>query len=134
MEHIFNTSGKHLAQELRDGKYSAVELIEAYIQEIQVVNPRLNAVVRDRFNLAREEAKEADHKLQTIDHDQLPPYLGVPCTVKESFQLSGMPNSAGLRSREQVIAKEDAVVVQRLRKSGAIPLGVTNTSELCMWM
>ena len=57
MEHIFNTSGKHLAQELRDGKYSAVELIEAYIQEIQVVNPRLNAVVRDRFNLAREEAK-----------------------------------------------------------------------------
>ena len=134
MEHIFNTSGKHLAQELRDGKYSAVELIDAYIEEIQAVNPRLNAVVRDRFNLAREEAKQADHKLQTMDHDQLPPYLGVPCTVKESFQLSGMPNSAGLRSREQVIAKEDAVVVQRLRKSGAIPLGVTNTSELCMWM
>ena len=135
MEHIFNTSGLRLAQDLREGIYSASELVEEYIQKIEAVNPRLNAVVHDRFQLARQEAKQADQKLmQTKQKDELPPYLGVPCTVKESFQLSGMPNSAGLLSREQVIAKEDAVVVGRLRAAGAIPLGVTNTSELCMWM
>ena len=134
MEHIFNTSGLRLAQELRDGNYSATELVEAYIEKINAVNPRLNAIVHNRFEKAREEAKLADHKLQSMDPDKLPLYLGVPCTVKESFQLSEMPNSAGLQSREQVIAREDAVVVERLRAAGAIPLGVTNTSELCMWM
>eukprot|EP01089_Gocevia_fonbrunei_P016444 TRINITY_DN5090_c0_g1_i4.p1 TRINITY_DN5090_c0_g1~~TRINITY_DN5090_c0_g1_i4.p1 ORF type:complete len:166 (-),score=29.07 TRINITY_DN5090_c0_g1_i4:232-729(-) len=45
-----------------------------------------------------------------------------------------MPHTSGLKSRLGVISNQDAEVVNRLRKAGAIPLGVTNTSELCMWM
>jgi fatty acid amide hydrolase 2 len=64
----------------------------------------------------------------------LPPLLGVPFTVKESIALHGMPNSAGLLARRAVRAEANAPVVQRLIDAGAIPLGVTNTSELTLWI
>jgi fatty acid amide hydrolase 2 len=63
----------------------------------------------------------------------LPPLLGVPCTVKECFGVEGMPNAAGLVSRRDVRAEATAPAVQRLIDAGAIPLALTNTSELCMW-
>lgn len=44
-----------------------------------------------------------------------------------------MPNTSGLVNRRNVIATSDATVVSRLKQAGAIPLGVTNCSELCMW-
>lgn len=47
---------------------------------------------------------------------------------------TGMPNSGGLKSRGRVLANVDAPPVALLKRAGAIPLGVTNTSELCMWM
>lgn len=47
---------------------------------------------------------------------------------------TGMPNSGGLKSRARVLASMDAPLVALLKRAGAIPLGVTNTSELCMWM
>jgi fatty acid amide hydrolase 2 len=59
---------------------------------------------------------------------------GVPCSIKECFALTGMPQAAGLVARRDYRATTDATAVARLRKAGAIPLGVTNTSELCMWM
>lgn len=62
------------------------------------------------------------------------PLLGVPLTVKECIALAGMPHTAGLVKRIGVVASEDAEAVKRLRAAGAIPLGVTNTSECCMWM
>src|SRR5207253_4609005 len=57
-----------------------------------------------------------------------------PCTIKESIALTGMPHTAGLVARKGTLAGADAPTVARLRAAGAIPLGVTNTSELCMWM
>ena len=65
---------------------------------------------------------------------RLPPLLGVPFTVKESIALRGMPNSAGLLLGAIYRADASAPVVQRLTDAGAIPLGVTNTSELTLWI
>src|SRR4029079_2721512 len=64
----------------------------------------------------------------------LPPFLGVPCTIKESFAVEGMPNAAGLVHRAEIRAETDAPAVARLRAAGAIPIGVTNTSEATMWI
>jgi fatty acid amide hydrolase 2 len=58
----------------------------------------------------------------------------VPCTIKESFAVAAMPWTAGLVARRDVLAPRDAPTVARLRQAGMIPLAVTNTSELCMWM
>ena len=64
----------------------------------------------------------------------LPPLFGVPCSIKECFALAGMPQSAGAVSRRDFRASADAPAVARPARGGAIPIGVTNTSELCMWM
>lgn len=65
---------------------------------------------------------------------KLPPLHGVPCTIKENFELEGTPQASGLVARQHIVNDRDAITVERLRAAGAIPLGVTNTSELCMWM
>jgi len=133
-----NCSAIELAAMIRNGKATSEQIVEAHIQHIERANPHLNAVVKNRFDQARKEARKADqiiaqHKQTNSNLDDLPKFLGVPFTVKECFALEGMPNSSGLVSRKHVIAEVDATVVARLKAAGAIPLGVTNLSELCMW-
>src|SRR6202022_2274107 len=65
---------------------------------------------------------------------ELPPLLGVPFTVKEAIAVQGMPSSAGLVARRDPRSEESAPTVERLVRAGAIPLGVTNTSELTLWI
>jgi fatty acid amide hydrolase 2 len=128
-------SGMEIADAIRQRRVSSVEAVEAHIRQIERVNPVLNAVVADRFDLAREEAKKADARLATVTNGtELGVFHGVPCTIKESFALTGMPFTAGLVARKGIPADRDAAGVARLRAAGAIPLGVTNLSELCMWM
>ncbi|HIA01249.1 MAG TPA: amidase, partial [Myxococcales bacterium] len=83
---------------------------------------------------ARQEAKRADKQLSALPKDQIPPFYGVPCSIKECFQVAHMPQTSGVVARRSFRAPGDATAVARLRKAGAIILGLTNTSELCMWM
>lgn len=131
---LLNESGLTLAARIRAGEVSSREVVDAHITCIEAVNPAINAVVRFRFDEARAEADAADAALASTPAEQLPPFHGVPCTIKETFALEGMPNSAGLLARKDFISETDAVTVTRFREAGAIPLGVTNTSELAMWM
>ncbi len=125
-------SASALARKIAAREISSREVLEAHIARVQVVNPTINAVVADRFDAARREADECDRRLPSLD--DRPPFFGVPCTIKESFALEGMPNSGGLVARKDHRPSEDATAVDRLRRAGAIPMGVTNVSELCMWM
>lgn len=135
MRDWFRVSATVLAERVRTRAVSSQELVEAHIEAVRRVNPALNAMVADRFDAARAEARAADERLRTVDDPRsLPPFHGVPCTIKESFALTGMPNTAGLVARRGRLSATDAPSVARLRSAGAIPLGVTNTSELCMWM
>ena len=126
-------SACQLARLIHARRVSSREVVDCHIAQIEKVNPALNAVVCDRFEQARQEADEADRRL-ALDGESVPPLWGVPCTIKECFALEGMPNTAGLVSRVGLRARHDALTVSRLRQAGAIPLGVTNVSELCMWM
>lgn len=132
------TSATALARQIRDGKTTSVAVVEAHIARMRQVNPVLNAVVCERVADARLEAARADEQVVRARKAgtlaDLPPLLGVPCTIKESFHFTGMPNTAGLVSRIGRKIADDAPAVARLRAAGAIPLGVTNTSEVCMWM
>ncbi|KAK1890276.1 Fatty-acid amide hydrolase 2-A [Dissostichus eleginoides] len=102
-------SATQLAKKIRRKEVSSVEVVRAYIDRIQEVNPFVNAVIKDRFDAALLEASQ------------------------ESFALQGMPFTTGLVSRRGVVATVDAPPVALLKRAGAIPLGVTNTPELCMW-
>ncbi|XP_072534616.1 fatty-acid amide hydrolase 2-A-like [Salminus brasiliensis] len=128
-----------LARQIRRKEVTSVEVVQAYIDRIQEVNPLINALVKDRFTAALQEAAQVDKLIEEetggedVLEDRLP-LLGVPFTVKEAFALQGMPNSTGLLSRKAVISGIDAPSVALLKRAGAIPLGVTNCSELCMWL
>jgi fatty acid amide hydrolase 2 len=110
------------------GEASSEAIVTVHLEHLRKVNPVLNAVVRVREREAREEARAADRSVP------LGPLHGVPCTIKESFALTGMPQTAGLVARRHVRAQSDATAVRRLREAGAIAIGVTNVSELLMWM
>nr|XP_056715556.1 fatty-acid amide hydrolase 2 [Euleptes europaea] len=130
--------GVELARRIRSKEVTCINVIETYIGRIKEVNPLINALVKDRFEAALQEAHQVD-KLLSEGHDDEEslrekfPYLGVPITIKEAFELQGMPNTSGLVNRRHIISTMDATVVSRLKQAGAIPLGVTNCSELCMW-
>ena len=128
---LFRYSATELAKLIRLKKISSEELVGLYIQEIKRWNPKLNAMIADRFEEALKEAKEADEALAKGEGGL---FLGVPCTIKEAFSVLGMPNTSGLVARKDFRNKEEAETVMLLRKEGFIPLGVSNTSELCMWM
>ena len=131
-------SASALARSIRDGEAASVDVVAAHIAHVRRVNPTLNAVVADRFDAAMDEARRADEVAGAAraagTTDALPPLHGVPCTIKECFAFEGMPQTAGLVARVGHVSREDATGVSRLRAAGAIPLGVTNLSELCMWL
>jgi fatty acid amide hydrolase 2 len=135
IDELLATSALGLSLLVRRKKVSPTELVEAYTRRIEAENPEINAMVADRFEVARAEAKAATERLAKVDSaDELPPFFGVPCTIKEGIAVEGMPNSAGVFARKNILADQDAVVVRRLREAGAIVLGVTNMAEGGMWL
>src|SRR3712207_2561474 len=82
-----------LAAAIRAGETTCREVVEAHVEVLQRMQPRTHALACDRFEEARREADEADA------NGTGGPLHGVPCTIKESFALAGMPNSAGLVAR-----------------------------------
>jgi fatty acid amide hydrolase 2 len=125
---VLRLSGTQLAARIRRGELKSRDVVQAHIDQVQRVNPQLNAMVAQRFEAALAEAEAADAEPSDA------PFHGVPCSIKECFALEGMPWTSGLVRRKGTRAHFDATAVARYRAAGAIPLGVTNTSELCMWM
>jgi fatty acid amide hydrolase 2 len=128
-------SATALAAGIRSGELTSRQVVEAHIDVLERAQPRLRAIAHERFGHARNEADHADALVARAGpDDELPPLLGVPCTIKESIAVEGMPNAAGLVARRDHRAERTAPAAQRLLDAGAILLGMTNTSELTMWI
>ena len=118
-----------IAELIREGEVSSREAVEAHLRRFESVNPRLNAIVVPRFEQALREADGAD----AATKGERGPLHGVPITIKECFDLAGMPSTVGLTERVGRPAAADAPLVARLRRAGAIVLGKTNLSQLMLW-
>jgi amidase len=112
------------ADKLRRRAVTAQELVDAVFMQIEKVNPRVNAVVELRREAALDEARAADAALAA--GESLGPLHGVPMTVKDSFNVTGMHTTWGDPAFKDFIADEDATVITRLRRAGAIIFGKTN--------
>ena len=117
-------SSTTLAQRIRAKDVSSEEIVNACLQRIEAVNPRLNAVVQLAADTARAEAREADAALAREKIKG--PFHGVPFTVKDVFDTAGVISAAGIEERASYVPEQDAVVVARMRAAGAILLGKTN--------
>ena len=119
---ITERSAVDLAEAIRSRELSSREVVEAHIELIERRNPKLNAIVATRFDEARAEAEAADEAARSLRRRRrLGPLHGVPCTIKESFALAGMPHTSGSLDREGLIAERNASAVERLIDAGAIP-------------
>lgn len=121
-------SATSLAKKIRRKEITSEEVVRAFIDRIRDVNPLLNAVVDDRFDLALEEARQVDQDIKsgkvTEDDFNKKPFLGVPFTTKESIICKGLSVTFGLTSRKHEFGAEDAKVVELMRKAGGILLGM----------
>lgn len=128
MNKIIYASATELAQAIHNKEVSSEEVVNAYLQRIEEVNPKLNAVVQLTAETARAEAREADAALACGDIKG--PLHGVPMTIKDDTCTAGVTCTAGTKGLASFIPTQDAVVVARLRAAGAILLGKTNLPEL----
>lgn len=115
---------------IRERKLSAVELVGAHFDRIEQLNPRLNAFIELRREAALAEAAAADAAVK--GGQQVGPLSGVPISIKSSIAVSGLRFECGSPTRKGMVAQQDAVLVQRLKRAGAIILGNTNVPEMLM--
>lgn len=116
-------SAVETARAIAGGRTSAVDACEAAIARIEARNPALNAVIVKDYTRARADARAAD---AAVAAGTRLPLLGVPMTVKESFEVAGLPQTWGFEAFRDNIIAQDGSTVRALRAAGAIILGKTN--------
>jgi amidase len=128
---VVRISASELAERIRAGEMSAREVMEAHLEQIARVNPRVNAIVSklpDEDCLAL--ADEADRK--RASGATLGPLHGLPIAFKDNQPAVGFPCTRGSRIFANDMPSADSVLVERLRAAGAIPIGKTNIPEFAM--
>jgi amidase len=112
---------------LRAGRVTSLELTDLYIQRIERHDGPLNAVVVRDFERARHQARAADRAAARGEPGAL---LGLPMTIKESFNVVGLPTTCGVPEWRNFVSQHDAPAVVRTREAGAVLLGKTNVPPM----
>jgi len=128
MDKLIYRSATTLARQIRAAELCSREVVEACLERIDAVNPKINAVVQLVAERARSEADELDREAAAGRFRG--PLHGVPITLKDSLDTAGIVSTGGTLGRKDHVPQWDAPVVARLRAAGAVLLGKTNTPEL----
>ena len=124
MDELAFSDATTLAAKIRAKEISSVEMLEHYIARMEKYNPDINAIICTQLDKARARAAEADAAL--AKGEDWGPLHGVPMTVKESYNITGLPTTWGSPDLKDNIAESDAVACQRLQNAGAVIFGKTN--------
>jgi amidase len=120
-------SASEMAEQIRRKKLSAREVMAAHLQQIERVNPKVNAIVTLLAEQATENARKAD-ELQARG-GMLGPLHGLPVVHKDLFETAGIRTTFGSRIFKDNVPKRDAIIVSRINAAGAICVGKSNTPE-----
>jgi amidase len=120
-------SASNLRAALHRREFSAQDLLGATLAAIDRLNPVLNAIVQMDAASAWHAAADADAR---IGRGEARPLEGLPVTIKDCFEVAGLVTSVGAPALQNYVPEEDASVVARLRRAGAIVLGKTNVPLL----
>jgi amidase len=119
-----------LVRALRAREIGSRELLDAYLDRIEQVNPAINAVVTIDAEAARAAAAAADE--QIARGQELGALHGLPMTVKDALETAGMRTTSGFPDLAQYVPARDADAVARLRGQGAVILGKTDLPTFAM--
>lgn len=131
MNSIVFKPAKEILSLIHNGHTSSKKVLLAFLAQIEKYQPQINAItdLKDREALIKE-AEEKDEMLKK--GEIMGPLHGLPMTVKDTFDVKGLISSLGIPSLKNNIAKEDAVLVQKLKNAGAIIMGKTNLPLFCI--
>ena len=121
-------SANELARLIREGQATSVNIVKEHLDRIKERNGELNAFVSVFEEEALAVAAERDHQGQ--EGIFLGPLHGVPVSIKEQFWIQGKRSTINAKMHKDFVAPVDAVIVDRIRKSGAVILGQTNVPRL----
>src|SRR5438128_2760712 len=117
-------SARQLAADIKKKKIGCLELLDLYLARVEKYDGALNAVVVRDFERARTRARAADRAL--AKRDVWGPLHGVPMTIKESYDVAGLPTTWGVPVYKDRIATKNALAVDRLLGAGVVLFGKTN--------
>jgi len=131
-------SATTIALYIKAGKYTSEEVMRAFIRQASRVQTCMNVIKDERYALAIAEAQAVDavlrqYRASSKNLDELPPFFGVPCSVKEVFAVPGLRQTGGTWWRREYRATTEASPITRLRKAGFVLFCVTTIPELGMW-
>lgn len=130
-------SAVELAEMIHTRKITSYEIVKAYIERMQEVNPLLNAILDGPFIEALDEAQAIDKRIENGDISEeefkIKPFLGVPFTTKDSTAVKGKLYTFCILARRNVRAKEDAECVKLMKDAGAIIIATTSIPEVNKW-
>jgi len=121
-------SALEAARAIRRREISSVELTKQVLERIERLNPKVNAIVTLVKDDALARARAADDALAR--GEWWGPFHGVPCTIKDTFEVAGVRTTAGSTSLASYVPQRDADVAARFRAAGAVILGKTNVPEM----
>jgi amidase len=128
IDSVVRGSATDAAAAIGSGRVRSRELVEAVLDRIDRINPAVNAVVEVCADQALAAASAADAAVAAVE--QTGALHGVPVTIKEAFGVAGMRSTWGAPEFTDHVASRDAVVVERLRRAGAIIVGTTNAAAM----
>src|SRR5579859_2162308 len=120
-------SALEMSRLIRAGKLSAREALAAHIKQIELLNPKVNAIVTLVPEMAAEAAAKADE--MQARKETLGPLHGLPVAHKDLIETRGIRTTFGSPLFRDYVPTEDDLVVSRMRQAGAITIGKTNTPE-----
>ena len=129
-EEIFYADAATMAQRIRERAWSPVEVVQAHLDRIEEINPRLNALVAFPDGVM-ERAREAEAAV--MRGESWGPLHGVPFTVKDCVDTEGVVTTRGSRLYENHVPTADATVVRRLKDAGGIFIAKSNMPEFALW-
>lgn len=127
MDDVCFATAREMAAALRAGEISARELTRAHLDRIEAANPRVNAVVTLTAERALAEAAAADARFAA--GEDLPPLHGIPMAHKDTHATAGIRTTKGSPILTDHVPDTDELVIERLKRAGAITLGKTNVPE-----
>jgi fatty acid amide hydrolase len=125
-EYILKQDLTTIAQLIKTQKVSSVEVTITYAIRIGTIGKDLNLIAHVNFENALKQAEKSDQIIKNAkDINELPPFIGIPMTVKDHIVIAGVPMTLSIANFARRLEKEDSEIIKVLREKGAFPLAVS---------